>query len=126
MGTSSIYSCALNSFTNDNTGSTLSPIVVITSTNTTAQTFSNCGFILAGIPTALRPTSSNNNLGIYVSGTTPLNLINNTFILGGTSTASDHIVKCPNAINHCGNFSYPATAYLIGGSGAKTAFLTVS
>ena len=126
-GTSSIYRCAFNSFANGNTGSTLSPLVLISSTNTTAQTFINCGFTFEGIPTDLRPTSSNNNLGIFVDGSTPLNLISNTFVLGGTlATADYHIVKCPHAINHCGNFSYPGTAYLIGGTGTKTPFLTVT
>ena len=123
-GTSSLYNCALNTFTNDNTSNTLSPLVLLSSTKTTTQTIANCGFIYSTSGT--RPTTSGYNLGVKVTGTTPICLLYNSFVMTGTSPSTDNIVQCPNTITHYNNACSPANAYKIGGGGSHYAFNTAS
>ena len=128
--TAQIYNVNLNTFTNDNVGSSLQPLVYIT-TPTGTHSIANCGFLFSKSTvksTAVAPY----NTGIFVSGRyARLALISNYFALIGT-TVSGNVVNttyAENLVFHTNNTSGSCTAnpcaYLIGGS-SKYALTAVS
>jgi hypothetical protein len=107
-GSSSIYSMALNTFTNDNAGSSLVPLVFISTSSSASQVFGNCAFVFSS--TTPKSTSTGNyNMAIKIFSTS-LTLINNSFFLTG-STASMNAVLAYGGVYHYNNCA--STAYLI-------------
>ena len=107
-GSSSIYSMALTTFTNDNAGSSLVPLVFISTSVSASQVFGNCAFVFSS--TTPKSTSTGNyNMAIKIYSTS-LTLINNSIFLTG-STASMNAVLAYGGVYYHNNCA--STAYLI-------------
>jgi hypothetical protein len=79
-----------SSFTNDNSGSTLKPLIYVYSIfgNPTLNTFNNCGFVF-GSTTSKTVSQSGNNSAIVCKNTNDyFNVMRCTFILQGVSSQS--------------------------------------
>ena len=91
-GTAYLNNCVLSTFTNDNSGATLLPLMQITTSSIAPQVVANCGFIFSSDTIKEHTVTQCNNVGIYMSwgagstvgGVIPLTLITDTFLLRGT------------------------------------------
>jgi peptidoglycan hydrolase CwlO-like protein len=91
-GTAYFNNCVLSTFTNDNSGATLLPLMQITTSSVASQVVANCGFIYSSSTAKGHTATQCNNVGIYMNwgagstagGLIPLTLLSNTFLLTGT------------------------------------------
>ena len=83
--------CALCTFTNDNAGAQLEPLVKITTAvYSVPKVLANCGFIFSSLTPKAIVSGVKWNTGIWITGTNSLvSLINNTFMLYGTDISAN-------------------------------------
>jgi hypothetical protein len=79
-----------SSFTNDNSGSTLKPLIYVYSIfgNPTLNTFSNCGFIFGSTTSKVVSQSGNNSAIVCRNVNDYFNIVRCTFFLQGVSSQS--------------------------------------
>ena len=125
-GTSRVDSIIHCLFTSTNPSATIPPIVEITSTSTSAFSFSNCAFIYTS---ATNKTASPSSCAIYGnSATTPavITILYNTFSLAGTSDPQNHVINyntVPSITFYFSNCAAPSTCSRI--NGTHTSFQAV-
>ena len=107
--------CALCTFTNDNAGAQLEPLVKITTAvYSVPKMLANCGFIFSSLTAKPIVSGAKWNVAIWITGTNSLvSLINNTFMLYGTDISAN-CVESPAGnfmLSYYGNSSACSNAY---------------
>ena len=107
--------CALCTFTNDNAGAQLEPLVKITTAiYSVPKILANCGFIFSSLTAKPIVSGVKWNVAIWITGTNSLvSLINNTFFLYGTSISAN-CVESPAGnflLSYYGNSSACSNSY---------------
>ena len=107
--------CALSTFTNDNSGAQLEPLVKITTAvHSVPKILANCGFVFSSLTAKPIVSGAKWNTAIWITGTnSAVSLINNSFFLYGTTDGAN-VVESPTgnfALSYYGNSSASTNAY---------------